>query len=95
MRTTPGENAELGRILAGKVSAYRAPVTVLLPTGGISVVSAPGGPFHDAAADQALYAALESGLRKDIPVVKVDANINDPAFAKACAEALLANLKKS
>ncbi|MES2706207.1 MAG: Tm-1-like ATP-binding domain-containing protein [Verrucomicrobiota bacterium] len=95
MRTTPEENARLGRILAEKVSAYQAPVTVLLPTGGISVVSAPGGPFHDAAADQALYTALESGLRKDIPVVKVDANINDPAFAKACAEALLTNLKKS
>lgn len=94
MRTTPEENAELGRILAEKISTYRAPVTVLLPSGGISVVSAPGGPFHNAKADAALYAALESGLRKDIPVVKVEANINDPAFAKACAEALLANLAR-
>ncbi|MDB6132536.1 MAG: hypothetical protein JWM59_779 [Verrucomicrobiales bacterium] len=93
MRTTPEENAELGRILAEKISAYTAPVTVLLPSRGISVVSAPGGPFHDAAADAALYSALESSLRKDIPVVKVEANINDAAFAKACAEALLANLK--
>lgn len=92
MRTTPEENAELGRILAEKVSAYTAPVTVLLPSGGISVISAPGGSFHDPAADTALYTALEVGLRRDIPVVKVDANINDPAFAKACAEALLANL---
>lgn len=93
MRTTPEENKELGRILAEKISAYTGPVTVLLPTGGISVVSAPGGPFHDPAADNALYASLENGLRKDIPVRKVDANINDPAFARACAEALLENLK--
>jgi uncharacterized protein (UPF0261 family) len=93
MRTTAAEGAELGRIIAGKVNRYTAPVTVLLPTRAISVISAPGQPFHDAAADAALFAALKSNLRPDIPVVETDVEINDPAFARRCAEALLAHLR--
>jgi uncharacterized protein (UPF0261 family) len=92
MRTSAEENAELGRILAGKISPYTAPVTVLLPLGGISVVSAPGGPFHDAAADAALFGALKSGLRAGIPVQDYPGNINDPGFAAVAAAALLANI---
>jgi uncharacterized protein (UPF0261 family) len=93
MRTTPAENAELGRILAEKINGYTAPVTVLLPLGGISVVSAPGGPFHDAAADAALFGALKSGLRSGIPVQEFSGNVNDAGFAAACVAALLANIE--
>jgi uncharacterized protein (UPF0261 family) len=92
MRTTVAENAALGRILADKLNGYTAPVTLLLPLGGISVVSAPGGPFHDAAADAALYTALKSGLRAGIPVQEFPGNVNEPGFAAACAAALLANI---
>jgi uncharacterized protein (UPF0261 family) len=93
MRTTPAECAELGGIIAAKVNASTAPVTVLIPRGGISVISAPGGPFHDPDADAALFDALRNGLRPDIPVVVRDEEINDPAFARACAEALLDNIR--
>lgn len=92
MRTTPAECAELGRILANKVNAYTAPVTVMLPTKAVSVISAPGGPFHDAAADAALFRAIREHLRPDVPVVEMDREINDPAFAAACAEQLLKNM---
>ncbi len=95
MRTTPEENAGLGRILAEKINAYTAPVTVLLPLGGISVVSAPGGPFHDAAADAALFGALKSGLRAGIPVREYAGNVNEPGFAAACAGELLENIAAS
>jgi len=92
MRTTVEENAALGRILSEKINGYTAPVTVLLPLGGISVVSAPGGPFHDAAADAALFGALKSGLRPGTPVREFAGNVNDPGFAAACATALLENI---
>jgi len=95
MRTTSDECAELGRIIAGKVSAYTAPVTVLLPMKAISVISAEGKPFHDAAADQALFGALKSHLRPGLPVREMDMEINDPAFAAACAHALLENIRAS
>jgi uncharacterized protein (UPF0261 family) len=89
MRTTPEENTAMGRIFAEKLNASTGPITVLLPTRGFSVISAPGGPFHDAAADAAFCTALKAGLRKDIPVIEMDCVVNDPAFAKACAETLL------
>ena len=94
MRTSPEECAELGRILAEKLNASTGPVTVLLPLRGISVISAPGQPFYDPAADAALFSTLKQGLRRDIPVVELDVNINDPAFAAACVEALLKAIRE-
>ena len=93
MRTTPEECAQLGRILAEKVNAYTAPVTVLLPTKAISIISAEGQSFYDPAADAALFSAIKENLSYSVELIEVDAEINDPAFSKACAEALLRNLK--
>ena len=93
MRTTADESAALGRLVASKLNASRGPVTVLIPRRGISVISAAGGPFHDAAADAALFSALETSLRPDIPCRSLDCDINDPTFARACVEALLENIR--
>ena len=92
MRTNAEECARLGRILAEKVNLSTGPVTVLLPNNAISVISAPGQPFHDPIADAALFDAIKANLRKDIPIIEMDAAINDDAFAEACARALLAHL---
>ncbi|MHA3774036.1 Tm-1-like ATP-binding domain-containing protein [Verrucomicrobiota bacterium sgz303538] len=92
MRTNAEECAQLGRILAEKVNASTGPVTVLLPKQAISVISAPGQPFHDPAADAALFDAIKANLRPGIPVVELDCKINDPEFAEACASTLLEQL---
>ena len=89
MRTTADECKQLGGILASKLNLSTAPVTVLLPLRGGSVISAPGGPFHDATADAALFSALKSGLRSDIEVKEMDCAVNDVEFAEACAKELL------
>jgi len=89
MRTTPGECTSLGNILAEKLNRSTGPVTVLLPLRGGSMISAPGGPFHDPEADSALYTAIKSGLGSNIPVEELGFAINDPPFAAACAQALL------
>ena len=95
MRTTPEECAELGRIIACKVNGYTAPVTVLIPRKGISVISAEGGAFYSAKADEALFSSLKSGLNPTVPVAEMEVGINDPAFAAACARALLENIAKA
>jgi uncharacterized protein (UPF0261 family) len=92
MRTTPDECKRLGEILAEKINGSKAPVTVLLPLRGISVISAAGQSFHDPAADAALFASLKTNLRKDIPLRELDCNINAPEFATACADELLKNI---
>lgn len=89
MRTNPEECAELGRILAEKVNASTGPVRVLVPTQAISIIAAPGQPFHDPAADAALFEALRRYLDPAIPLVEIDAAINDEVFADACARQLL------
>ena len=88
MRTTAAECAELGRIVAEKTNAYTAGAVIMLPTKAISVISAEGKPFHDAAADQALFAALKQHAR--VPVREFAEEINSPAFAQACAHQLIA-----
>lgn len=94
MRTTPAECAELGRILAEKVNAYTGPVTVLLPLRGVSVISAEGGPFHDAEADAALFEAIRSRVSPHVVLRELDCTINDLEFARAAAEALLAQMRR-
>jgi uncharacterized protein (UPF0261 family) len=88
MRTTEAECAELGRIIARKLNAAKGPLTLFIPLGGVSMIDVPGAPFHDAAADAALFRELKAGLRPDVEVVEMATDINDPAFARAMAERL-------
>lgn len=83
MRTTPGECTEIGRFLARKINACGGPVRFLLPTGGVSALDAPGMPFHDPAADEALFATLEGEVRDPDRVRRVPHHINDAGFADA------------
>ena len=87
VRVNRDEAAELGRLLACKVNAATGPVAVLLPLGGLSKYSASGGPFVDPAADEALFAAVRETLREDVPLVEVEANVNDGPFADAVVAA--------
>jgi uncharacterized protein (UPF0261 family) len=92
MRTRPDECVELARIIGEKVSLSTGPVTLMLPTRAISVISAPGQRFHDPIADKVLFQALRAYLRPGIPVRELDHEINDQTFAEACARELLANI---
>ncbi|GHH82246.1 hypothetical protein GCM10018793_41600 [Streptomyces sulfonofaciens] len=89
MRTTPQENAELGRRIGTKLARARGPVTVLLPLRGVSGIDKEGGPFRDAAADGELFAALHGALSgSPARTVEVDAHINDPGFGRDAAQRL-------
>ncbi len=90
VRTTPEENTELGRIIAGKLNASTGPVEVYFPLRGISVISAAGKPYHWPEADAALLESLRKHLRKGIPLHEMDCHINDAPFAQAMAQGLLA-----
>jgi uncharacterized protein (UPF0261 family) len=89
MRTTPAENQRLGEIFAGKLNAAKGPVTVLIPSRGFSQIDLEGKPFYWPEANQAFTEALKSNLRKDIPVIELDLDINAPEFSGKVAETLL------
>lgn len=89
MRTTPEENAALGRILAEKANAATGPVAFCLPANGVSILDSPDGLFWWPEADTALFDAIQLNARADISVDVVEANINDDAFADAVTTKLL------
>ena len=88
MRTTPQECAELGRTIARKLACARGPVALFLPLKGVSAIDSEGGPFHDPAADEALFEALRENLAPNVEVHELEHNINDPEFALAMADRL-------
>jgi len=89
MRTTPEENAQMGRILAEKANAAKGPVAFFVPLKGVSMLDAPGKEFWWPEADQALFEAIRKHVRPGIPVIEMDNNVNDDAFADAVAGKLL------
>lgn len=86
VRLTRDEMVEIGRRMAGKLSAARGPLVVVVPTRGLSIPNVPGGAFWDPEADAAFLEALRGGLRENIPLHTVDAHINDVEFADFVAE---------
>ena len=85
MRTTREENAAMGRWIAERLNRCEGPVRFLIPEGGVSGIDAPGKPFHDPAADRALFATIEQNFRAapNRKLVRLPHHINDPAFAEA------------
>ena len=95
MRTTKGECAELGKIIADKLNKSKGPTALFIPLGGVSMIDAPGQVFHDPKADAALFEALENNINPNkVEIVKLDHNINDPEFADAMAQKLLSLLQR-
>src|SRR5262245_26448230 len=94
MRTTPEENDALGKEIAHKASAAKGPTTVLVPLRGVSAIDAEGKPFWRPEADTALFQSLRNWISPHVKLIELDLHINSPAFAQACANALLQMLRK-
>lgn len=93
MRTTPEETAELGRIMARKLSEAKGPTTVIIPTRGVSAIDQTGQPFDSPEARTAWIENLKSHIGDNVTVIEMDAHINDDAFATKLAETLLASIQ--
>lgn len=85
MRTTPDECERIAKFIAAKLNACTGPVRLLLPTGGVSALDAPGQPFHDPRADTVLFETLENEIEQttERSVQRCEHHINDPEFAEA------------
>ncbi len=86
MRTTAEENARMGRWIGQKLNRCDGDVRFLLPEKGVSQLDAPGQPFYDPDADQALFEALEASVEQTPRrrLVRLPFNVNDPEFVDAC-----------
>jgi uncharacterized protein (UPF0261 family) len=88
MRTTPMECAALGQRLAEKLNRAQGPVMLFIPRKGVSLIAVEGQVFHDPEADAALIDAIREHIAGHVEVREMDTDINDPAFARAMADAL-------
>lgn len=95
VRTTPAENAEMGRVMAERLAGVTAPTTLLIPKRGVSTLDREGGPFHDPEAMAAFTEAFRAAVDDRIGVVELDHHLNDPAFAEALVAQLLENRKRA
>jgi uncharacterized protein (UPF0261 family) len=89
MRTNVEENRRLGEIFAEKANAAIGPVAFLIPRHGVSILDGDGQFFCDRRADEAMFTALRDGLHPEISFVEMNANINDPIFAKKAVDMML------
>jgi uncharacterized protein (UPF0261 family)/ABC-type branched-subunit amino acid transport system ATPase component len=89
MRTTAEENVRIGRWIGERLNQMDGPVRFFLPELGVSALDAPGQPFYDAEADNALFQALEQTVRQTSQrqIVRVRRHINEPEFSSAVVAA--------
>ena len=93
MRTTTEEMAELGRIMARKLSEARGPTTVIIPMQGVSAIDKTAQPFDSPEARAAWRENLKANIGSNVTVIEMDAHINDDEFATKLAETLLENVR--
>jgi uncharacterized protein (UPF0261 family) len=94
LRTNVEENIRMGEMIAAAANAATAPVAVLLPLKGVSMLDSEGNQFWDPEADRACFDTIKKNLKPGIRVIEMENNINDPAFSEKVAMTLLAMLKK-
>jgi uncharacterized protein (UPF0261 family) len=86
VRLNREEMVQTGQAMARKLNKATGPLAVVVPTRGFSTSNVPGGVFWDPDADLAFLQTLMLDLRSDIPVIPVEAHINDNAFSERVAD---------
>lgn len=94
LRTNVEENTRIGEMIAAAANAATAPVAIVLPLKGVSMLDSEGGDFWDPEADQACYDAIKENVGPGISVIEMDNNINDPEFADRATQTLLDMLRE-
>jgi uncharacterized protein (UPF0261 family) len=95
MRTNAEENSILGESLARKVNRSTASAKILLPLKGISQIDAAGSVFFHPEINQVLFDSIKKHAEAIIPVIEVDAHINDEKFSEIAVSMLLSMIEKS
>ena len=80
-------------MIGQKLSRATGPTALFVPLRGVSAIAVEGAPFHDPAADEALFGAVRESAGPAVELIELDLDINDPAFAHAMVERLDSYLK--
>ena len=94
VRLTPEELREVGKIVAEKLNRAKGPTRVFIPLKGFSYPDREGLPHWEPKGNQAFINSLKTHLNPSIPVVELNAHINDPEFIDPVTEAFLLMMKR-
>lgn len=94
VRLVPDEMREVGKEIAHKLNAAKGPVKVFIPLKGWSFPDREGLAHWEPEGNQVLVDTLKEELRPTIPLVELDAHINDPDFIDPVVEEFLAMMEK-
>ncbi|HNQ63379.1 MAG TPA: Tm-1-like ATP-binding domain-containing protein [Syntrophorhabdaceae bacterium] len=93
LRASPDELKMAAGVFAQKLNNAEAPVKVVIPSKGWSSVDAPGSTTHDPVEDKVFSDELRKGLKPGIEILEIDANMEEPLFAKAIIDISLGMFK--
>jgi uncharacterized protein (UPF0261 family) len=89
VRASGEEMAAVARYTAERLNAATGPRAVLIPLGGFSMLNREGKVLYDEAANRAYTEAMEQALSPEVELIRIDAHINDRAFADATVDTFL------
>lgn len=89
VRASHDEMKLIGREFAAKMNKARGKVKFLYPARGFSSQDKEGLSLYDPEGNALFLEELKLHLRGDIPIIEVDAHVNDDEFATAAFEQLL------
>jgi uncharacterized protein (UPF0261 family) len=89
VRATHKEMVQLGHIFAGRLNLAKGPTVIAIPTQGLSIPNAPGGPFWNPEADADFRKTVMADIRPDIPLHLFERHVNDPEFGREVAHLFL------
>ncbi|UCB48566.1 MAG: Tm-1-like ATP-binding domain-containing protein [Deltaproteobacteria bacterium] len=94
VRLLPDEMREVGKEIAQKLNKAKGPVKVFIPLKGWSFPDREGLAHWEPEGNQAMVDALKDNLDPAIPLVELDAHINDPDFIDPVVEEFMDMMEK-
>ncbi len=94
VRLLPDEMREVGKEIAEKLNKAKGPVKVFIPLKGWSFPDREGLAHWEPEGNEALVDALKDNLDPAIPLVELDAHINDPDFIDPVVEEFMVMMEK-
>ena len=95
IRPSAEEMRRIGELFVRKLHAAKGPVRVVLPLRGMSISGLEGGSTHDPEGDRILFDTMKNGLDPGIPVIEIDAHVNEERFIDRVVQEFLEIMGKT
>jgi len=95
VRLSPEELSEVGKLVAEKLNRAKGPTRVFIPLRGFSYPDRENLPHWEPDGNQAFIHSLKNYLNPSVPLIELNAHINDPEFIDPVTETFLSMMKSS